>query len=473
MKRILTLVLSIIFVLSLGTAVLATGYTGTVDPLNVLLMNSDTGETLYSKDIDSTAYSAGLVKLMTAYVTVKNIWDLDTEVTVSADALYSLGSEDITLYPQLSGGEIITVRDLLGGMLVASSNDAALALASYIGGSVYGFVDLMNSTAKDLGMTDTVYKNPTGQHHGGQVTTASDLAILIREIIKHPELMSIFSSVSYTIPATNFSAERTVYNTNRLICEYSDEESFLYEYATGMIAGYTYHSGGCLAATAEKYGTKLICIILGDISYSRNERWTLAADLFDYGFELYAPAPAADILSDIPLTYSENDVEYTVEADFTDIYINLDSSDGITATVSASDETTGTAVYTDAEGNVIAEVPVTLTAIITEEPEIEDPEPVPDENTQEPEQEPIEEEPAKEPEKEKKGIGFVLAIIISIVIVAAAFFGANFTVKSKSKGRHSSEKDSFHVKFRQHFMTWLLFAIIALILIIIVFSVLA
>lgn len=472
MKKILTLVLTIIFILSLGTAALATGYTGTVDPLNVLLMDADTGEVLYSKDIDSTAYSAGLVKLMTAYVTVKNVWELDTEVTVSADSMYSLGSEDITLYPQLSGGEIITVRNLLGGMLVASSNDAALALASYVGGSVSGFVDLMNSTASDLGMTDTVYKNPTGQHHGGQVTTASDLAILIREIIKHPELMSIFSSVSYTIPATNYSEERTVYNTNRLICEYSDEESFLYEYATGMIAGYTYHSGGCLAATAEKYGTKLICIILGDISYSRSERWTLAADLFNYGFELYAPTPAADILSDIPLTYSANDIEYTVEADFTDVYVNLDSADGITATVSASDETTGTAIYTDAEGNVIAEVPVTLTAVVIEEPETADPEPVPD-DTQESEQEPVEEEPAIEPEKEKKGIGFILAIIISAVILAAAFFGANFTVKSKSKGRHSSENDSFHVKFRQHFMTWLLFAVIALILIIIVFTVLA
>ena len=469
MKRFLTLALAVILVLSLCITALGAEYTGEVDPVNVLLMNADTGEVLYSKNESASAYSAGLVKLMTAYVTVKSVEDLDTVVTVSSGAFSTLNTNsDITLYPRLKSGEQITVRDLLGGMLVASGNDCALALANYIGGTASGFVEIMNSTAQELGMSGTRYKNPTGKHHGDQVTTASDVAKLVTELLKYPELVEIFDAVSYTIPATNKASERIVFNTNRLICAYADEEDYVYDDATGMIAGYTSSSASCLAATARRDGTNLICIILGDISASRTTRWTLAADLFDFGFEVCAPIPAGDFLSDIPLTYSgENGTEFTVEPDFTGITVKYGTAaEGISVKVSSDDNVTGTAVYTDAEGNTVAEVPVSLTEIIVEAPE----EP---EITEEPETVP-EEVPEEEPEKEKKERKgrTVLAIIISVIILAAAIFGANFLVKKKSKGRHSSENDSFKVKFRQNFMTYLLFAIIAVILIIIICAIL-
>ena len=183
MKRILTLFLALVLLLSVGVTAMATGYTGDVAPLNVLLTNADTGEVLYSKDEASDAYSAGLVKLMTAYVTVKSVEDLDSVVTVSKKAFSSLDPDDITLYPALKNGETVTVRDLLGAMLVASSTDAALALAHYVGGSVTNFVTYMNSTAQELGMTNTKYSNPAGKHSGSQYTTAADLALLVTEIL--------------------------------------------------------------------------------------------------------------------------------------------------------------------------------------------------------------------------------------------------------------------------------------------------
>lgn len=473
MKKILTLALALILLLTMGVSALATGYTGDVTPLHVMLTEASSGETVYAKDEYTTAYSAGLVKLMTAYVTVKSIDDLDSVVTVSSSAFSALDADDITLYPMLSGGEEISVRDLLGAMIVASGNDAALALAAYIGGSTGGFVDLMNQYAAELGMTGTRYTNPTGKHYGNQYTTAYDLTLLVSELIKYPELMEIFSAVSYTIPATNYAEERTVYNTNRLICEYSDEESFLYDHATGMIAGYTFYSGSCLAATAEKDGTELICIILGDVSYSRNERWTLAADLFDYGFSLYTPLYASDILADIPLSYTDDEgTEYTVTPDFTGITVRRDVPEIIDVSVITQDNEIGTAVYTDDSGILVAEVPVTLSAIQTDEPTGSEPapqpQPEPEASAPVPEEPAADEEPVTSLPDKQFNAKPLLAIGISIVVLAVAFLLASHSMKSKSKGRHASSNDSFRVKFRQNFMTWLLYGIIAVVIIVIV-----
>lgn len=470
MKKILTLALALILVLTMGISALATGYTGEVTPLHVILTEASSGDVIYAKDEYGTAYSAGLVKLMTAYVTVKSIDDLDSIVTVSSAAFSSLDAEDITLYPMLSGGEEISVRDLLGAMIVASGNDAALALATYIGGSTSGFVDLMNQYADELGMTGTKYTNPTGKHYGSQYTTAYDLTLLVSELLKYPELMDIFSAVSYTIPATNYASERTVYNTNRLICEYSEEESFLYDYATGMIAGYTFYSGSCIAATAEKDGTELICIILGDVSYSRNERWTLAADLFDYGFSLYTPLYASDILADIPLSYTDDEgTEYTVTPDFTGITVRRDVPDVIEVSVITQDNEIGTAVYTDDSGILVAEVPVTLAAIQAEKPAEPQPQPEPEPSTPAVPDEPAkDEEPVTSLPDKQFNAKPLLAIGISVVVLAVAFLLASISAKSKSKGRHASANDSFRVKFRQNFMTWLLFGIIAVVIIVIV-----
>lgn len=464
MKKLLTLTLAVILILSLGTVAFASQFEGSVSPDAVLLINADTGEILYSKNENESAYSSGLVKLMTAYATVKNVDNLDSVVTVSSSSLSSLGSLDITLYPKLSGGEQTTVRSLLYGMLIASANDAALVLADYVGGSTENFVNLMNQYAAELNMTGTVYTNPTGKHYGGQYTTAADIAILAAELLKYKDLTDIFSSVYYTIPETNLSASRELINTNRLLCEYSDTGSTLYTNATGMISGYTSYSGGCLAATAQKDGTNLICIILGDYSDGRTERWSLAAELFDFGFEQTTTVLASDILADIPLSYTDSmGNEYTVTPNFTDVLVNVSSADGITAAVTSSDNISGIAVYTDSDGNIIANVPVTLTAnapaisddITTDNTpnEIQPDTAVPDNNIESP---------------SEKDSNSLLAVILSAAVLLLAFISAFFTVKAKNKNHRSSGSDSFRIRFRQNFMTWLLFGVIVVAVIVVI-----
>ena len=480
MKRLLSFALAVILIMSLSITALAAEYTGTVDPINVLLINADNGDVLYSKNEDDIAYCADLVKLMTAYVTVKCIDDLDSVVSVSPYALYDVYEGYNTISPALTEYEEITVRDLLAGMLLGCGNDCAQALAVYIGGSVGGFVDYMNDYAYKLGMTDTVFTNPTGNHYGGQFTTAADLATLACELVKYPELMDIFSAETYTIPATNTSAERTVYNTNKLICADGDDD-FRYEYATGMIAGHNNYAASCLAASAEKYGVNLVCIILGDISRSHSDRWTLSADLFEYGFEQYPPVPAANVLSNIPVIYTDENGEITeINVDFTDVTVKHDTlSEGITATVVSEDGITGTVIYTDLAGKVVAEIPVTIkeepeTPVEPETPDEQDTPVVEDPTYEEPVVIP-EDTPEEEPEEEEEkspAKGSILSAVLSAIVLAAAIFVANLVVEKKRTGRHSSERDSFKVKFRQNFMTYVLFFVIAIILIIIICSVL-
>ena len=486
MKKLITLVLAVILVMSLGVTALGTGYEGDVEPINVILINADNGDVLYSKNEDDIAYCADLVKLMTAYVTVKSIEDLDTVVTVSSRALYDVYEGYDTISPMLAEGEEITVRDLLAGMLLGAGNDCAQALAVYVGGSVSGFVDYMNDYAYKLGMADTVFTNPTGNHYGGQLTTAEDLATLACELVNYPELMEIFSAESYTIPATNVSDARTIHSTNRLICADSEEGDYRYEYATGMISGYSNYAASCLAASANKYGVNLVCIILGDISGSHAERWTLAADLFEFGFEKYPPVPAENVIGNIPVIYTDAEGNITeVKVDFTDVTVKHDTlAEGITATVISEDGITGTVVYTDLAGDVVVEIPVTIKEEpeVPDEPDITDTPENPEDSEEAPEDPVIEnppviEEPEKEPEEqpEEEKSSFknkIFAAVISAVVLAAAIFTANLVVEKKRSGRHRSENDSFKIKFRQNFMTYLLFFVIAVILIIVICSVL-
>ena len=479
MKRFLTLVLAVILVMSIGVTALGTGYTGEVEPINVLLINADSGEVLYSKNENAAAYSADLIKLMTAYVAAKCLPDLDAVVTVSPYALYNIsGGTNIGIY----GGEELTVRDLLAGMLLGNGDDCAQALAMYISGSVNAFVTLMNTFAYDLGLSGTTFTTPTGIHNGYQVSTATDMGKLACALLKYPELMEIFSSASYTIPATNMSEKRTINNTNKLIREYEGEASYLYEGATGMISGYNGSAAACLAATAKKNGVNVVCIILGDISPTHTVRWTLAADLFDYAFEQYAPIPAENVLGNIPVIYTSEDGEIIeIKVDFTDVTVKHDTlSECISATVETKDGITGTVVYTDVDGAVIAEIPVNIKET---EPEASEDEPTDTPTTEDPSsdtpdaevpEEPDVQTPAEEPEvkeeKERKKRP-VLAALFSAMILTAAIYGAITVVKNQNSKRHT-ERDSFKVKFRQNFMTFALFAVVAFILIIIVFAIL-
>jgi D-alanyl-D-alanine carboxypeptidase len=233
-----------------------------------LVIEADSGKVLEAENATVPWYPASVTKLMTAYVTLQAVKDgkltLDTLLTVSPVAA-SQSPSKMGFRP----GTQVTVDNALKMMLVKSANDMAVVLAEGVGGSVDGFSAMMNQTAQKLGMTQTSYVNPNGLPADGQITSARDLAILARAIIKNlPEY-----EYYVHIPSIRFG-RRITQNFNRLIGRYPGADGF----KTGFICA----SGYNLVASATRDGRRLIAVVLG--ASSGTTRAVRAAQLLDRGF---------------------------------------------------------------------------------------------------------------------------------------------------------------------------------------------
>lgn len=223
------------------------------------VMNADTGELLFSFNETESVYPAASVKLMTALLILEHYQDkLDTPIPITEAGLADVSGVNAGLV----AGETLTARQLLACIAVGSANDAACVMARVIGGSISGFVDLMNAKAQALGMTATLYKNATGLHHSKMVTTASDALILANALYRKSEFVALCSLATYTLPASNVAAKRTINNrnymvSNRLISDYYDPE------VNGMNYGSTYEAGGCVVASSESGGTAYLAVVFG------------------------------------------------------------------------------------------------------------------------------------------------------------------------------------------------------------------
>jgi D-alanyl-D-alanine carboxypeptidase len=234
----------------------------------LLLVEADTGKVLEAQNATYPWYPASVTKMMTAYVTLKAVKDgkitLDTLVTVSPNATAQSPSK-MGFRP----GTQVTVDNALKMMLVKSANDMAVVLAEGVGGSIDGFAAMMNETAQKLGMTQTSYVNPNGLPADGQITSARDLAILARAIIKDLPEYEYFVH----IPSIRFG-RRVTQNFNKLIGRYPGADGF----KTGFICA----SGYNLVASATRDGKRLIAVVLG--ASSGHMRAVRAAQLLDRGF---------------------------------------------------------------------------------------------------------------------------------------------------------------------------------------------
>ena len=279
MKKITALLFAVLLSLTAftGTALAAPEFDGKVEPYAVLLMDADTGAVLYAKNADERVEPASTTKIMTLIVALEQA-DLDSVVTISTKAAGQRGS-----LLKVSAGEKIVMRDLLYGMMLASGNDAAVAVAEAVGGSEEGFAELMNKKAQELGMANTHFVAPHGMHVENHYTTASDMAILTRYAMQNPDFADIVSRENYTMPATNkHSAPWEVKNTNKLL--HSDDQ-YYYKYATGVKTGSTPAAGDCLVSSAAtKDGMNLICLVFGD-EFNGYRRWPLSIELFEFGFK--------------------------------------------------------------------------------------------------------------------------------------------------------------------------------------------
>lgn len=240
-----------------------------VSAKSALLADAETGEILWAHNPDLRCYPASLTKIMTAMLILER-GNLDDWVTVTKEAAFT-GESSMAL----KEGEKIRLRDLLRAILVRSANDACVAAAIHLAGSVEKFVDWMNSKAKELGMANTHFVNPHGLHNPQHYTTARDLLVLTRYALQNPIFRSIVSEREIVIPPTNKSALRHYWNRNKLL--------ELYPNCDGVKTGYTVPAGKCLVASATRGGWQLIAIVLGSCDHFHD-----CAVLLDYGFNNFA-----------------------------------------------------------------------------------------------------------------------------------------------------------------------------------------
>ena len=251
---------------------------------SAILINADTGEVLYDKYKDFQTYPASTTKVMTALLALEHL-DLDQVCTISHDASYTEGSRIFLLE-----GEQVTVEQLLYAMLLASANDAAIALAEACAGDVDSFAEMMNEKAEELGAENTHFANPNGLPDETHMTTVADMALFAREAMKNETFRKIVSTYEYTIPATELQPEaRLIHNSNRLLYDevhkavIGDEtRPYKYDGILGIKTGYTDAARSCLVAAAERDGMTLIGVVY------RSEPETLYPDmiqLLDFGFD--------------------------------------------------------------------------------------------------------------------------------------------------------------------------------------------
>ena len=241
---------------------------------SAILMEANTGRVIYEQNPDEALPPASVTKVMTLLLVMEAIEDgkikLDDTVTTSERAA-SMGGSQI----YLEVGEEMSVEDMLKSVIIASANDAACALAEFVAGSETAFVKAMNDRAAELGMTKTNFENTNGLDDTAtnHLTSARDIAIMSRELIKYEKILEYSGTWMDTVRNGLFGLT----NTNRLVRYYNG--------CTGLKTGSTSKAGFCVSATAVRDGVSLICVIMG--AESGDERNKAATSLLDWGFANY------------------------------------------------------------------------------------------------------------------------------------------------------------------------------------------
>lgn len=228
-----------------------------------VLMDAESGRVLYEHNAHKPGLIASTTKLMTALVAVERIVDLDEEITIRTEWT---GIEGSSIY--LRPNEVISMRGLLYGLLLQSGNDAAVAIACHVAGNVDAFAEMMNIKAKELGMKNSSFSNPSGLNDDAHYSTAYDMALLACACLQNETVSEICASRSATVGI------RTFYNHNKLLHRY--------EGCVGMKTGYTEIAGRTLVSAAKRNGQTLICVTLNDPN-----DWNDHEKLLDYGFSTY------------------------------------------------------------------------------------------------------------------------------------------------------------------------------------------
>ena len=356
MKKVLLIIMSF-FVLNLN--VLAEeDFAPTAK--SAILVDNLSGKVLYEKNADEKLAPASMTKLASMLIVMEAIDNgslkFEDKVTISEEAANMGGSQVF-----LQAGEVYTVYDLLKSVAIASGNDAVVALAEKVGGSVGGFVDMINKRLKELGATNTNFVNPHGLDAEGHYSTARDMSIIARELLKHEKILE-FTSIYEEYLEKNDGSRIWLVNTNRLVR--------FYDGVDGLKTGFTTTAGYCLTATAKKYNFRLISVVMGEDTTENRSSDTVK--LLNYGFNTFKIniiKTKGAILGKVRIEQGKEDsVNITLLSDATELLKNTDPISEYKFNVKVktikapakNGDIVGTAEIIDQDGNIVDEVDVTV-----------------------------------------------------------------------------------------------------------------
>ena len=247
----------------------------TVEAKSALLMEPVSGTILYEKNIDEKFAPASVTKIMTMLLAIEAVDSgkitLQDKITCSENAKKMGGSTML-----LDTGEVRTVEEILKGIAIASGNDAAVAMAEYLGGTEEAFIGMMNKRAQELGMTNTTFKNCNGLPQDGHLSTARDISIMSMELLKHKTILKYTGTYMETISEGRKSPIELV-NHNKLVRFFNG--------CDGLKTGYTEEAKYCISATAVHDGVRMLSVIMGAPTYKVRNRD--ASMLMNYGFSKF------------------------------------------------------------------------------------------------------------------------------------------------------------------------------------------
>lgn len=273
-----------------------------------LLIDSSSSKILYEKNKDTRFYPASTTKIMTALLVLENC-KLNDKVVIGKNPSSFVDGNKIYLFE----GEELTVDQLLHALLIASANDAAIALAEHVAGSVEAFADMMNKKAEDLGCKNTHFVNPNGLDDPNHYTTAYDLSLIAKEAMKNDTFREIVNTVSFKMDPTNKQPlKRPLYTNNQLFLS----NKYKVEGANGIKVGYTDIAGHSFVGSAYQGDTKLIVVLLHD---KKPGMWEDASSLLKYGFNNYKTekeVAKGSIMGSINVENGEPSLQLTAKEDF-------------------------------------------------------------------------------------------------------------------------------------------------------------
>ena len=350
----LTLIVASLFI----PIVKAEGDSLNLSSKSAILMDAESGKILYEKNIDEQLPMASMTKIMSMLLIMENIEEgnltYEDKVLISKNAS-SMGGSQVFL----QAGEEYMVNDLLKCIAISSANDAVVAMAEKISGSVDAFVNLMNTRAKELGLKNTNFTNPHGLDDENHYSSAYDMAVIARELLKHEDILK-YTSIYEDYLTKPDGSQVWLVNTNRLVR--------FYDGVDGLKTGYTTEAGYCLTATAKKSDLRLISVVMA--SSSAEERSSDTSTLLTYGFNSFKN----NIIYSKGKSLGKVKVEKG-KIEEIDVYLKEDATEILSVTEKPSDYSfnikvdkiispvkagtvVGTAEIIDNNGNIVKEVEI-------------------------------------------------------------------------------------------------------------------